>query len=540
VWSRLFLSKLRLSADIEKGRLALIFLLSVQGVEPLSAAQRDAIRNENLTLGINNEAPRAAFMSRIVLLVSLLDQLRQNVLSAEPVVFSFKDFVLSKITVVVNFLYSGSLSLLLDVLLVPQFLLMKCFCCRKAPQASGADAGADVERGCNKADPNTSMKERWLPDSLSLSELFFAYIQPVKISIACTLCAMLVVIASLRKSNPNGIWAPLVVVIIRQDNASSSFLRGMQRLEGTVVGSVFAFGLLKLIALYYTDNYTSCFYDTEHNFSRDLPEGTCSRGYYAVCIALVMTWVTFCSNFREVKNHGYAASVAAFTPIILVMGSAGTGGANPEVGAWARVAMTFIGILVYVLVDNLIYPNRSADFIRANTPTILAQVRLAVVECVVSMKNALSEESPSLIHRTRSSSQLGPDNHSEIRKFAEPFRNVPRAVTAIKQQLALRRFRLELAVLEPSFWYKPFPGPSYIDLQGSLDDLRMAIEAVLSAVALLEFTKANVVFADQDAEGLALIRGLSATLIEVSDALNASLSSVSAMLSRYKKLLMLF
>jgi hypothetical protein len=531
VWSRLFKAKLRLSADIEKGRLALIFLLNVQGAEPLSATQREVIKNENLTLGISNEAPRAAFMSRIVLLVSLLDQLRNNIHSAEPIVFSFKDFALSKAIVLTDFFYSGSLTLLREMLLIPQFLFMRCDRYRKAPASSGADSVVDIEKGC-EPHPNPALAERVLLDSLN--DLFYAYIQPVKISIACTLCAMLVIISSLRKSNPNGIWAALVVVIIRQDNASSSFLRGMQRLEGTLVGSVFAFGLLKLVAVYYTDDYTSCFYDTEHNFRKDLPEGTCSRGYYTVCIALVMLWVTFCANFREVKNHGYAASVAAFTPIILVLGSAGTGGANPEVGAWARVAMTFVGILVYILVDNLIYPNRSADFVRANTPTTLSELRLAVVESVASMKNTLSEESftQSLIHRTRSSSQLGQHDHAAINKVSEPFRNVPKAVTAIKQELALRRFRLELAVLEPSFWYKPFPGPSYIDLQDKSDDLCMAIEAVLSAVALLESTKSNVVFAEQDAEGLALIRGLSATLMEVSDALNASLSSVSAMLSR--------
>lgn len=534
VWSRLFLSKMRLSADIERGRLALIFLLNLNALstsEPLSLQQRDNIKNENLTLGISNEAPRAAFMSRVVLLISLLDQLRHRVHIAEPTVFSLKDFFASKARVVIDFFYNSLLSLCRDALVIVQVLLLQCRLWSQRSEGSETEA-ADVEKG-GKPEVNPVLAEQTqLIDTLTT--LFYSYIQPIKISIACTLCATLVIVSSLRESNPNGMWAPLVVVIIRQDNSSSSFLRGMQRLEGTVVGAVFAFGLLKLVAIYYTEDYTSCFYDTDYNFTSDQPEGTCSRGYYAACIAFVMVWITFCAHFREVKNHGYAAAVAAFTPAVLVFGNAGTGGANPEVGAWARVAMTFVGIFVYIIVDNLVYPNRSADFVRANTPTVLAELRLAVAESVVSLKKTLSEDSflhPS-IARTRSSSQVGSAGHASVLKAHEPFRDVPKAVTAIKRQLALRRFRLDLAVLEPSLWYKPFPSGPYVDLQENLDDLCMEIEAVLSAVALLESTKSNVVFAKQDAEGLALICGLSATIIEVSDALNASLNSVSTMLSR--------
>jgi len=56
----------------------------------------------------------------------------------------------------------------------------------------------------------------------------------------------------------------------------------------------------------------------------------------------------------------FAALVAGFTPIVLLFGPA-TGSID---GAWSRVNMTFMGVVVFLLVDHLILPTRADESIR--------------------------------------------------------------------------------------------------------------------------------------------------------------------------------
>jgi uncharacterized membrane protein YgaE (UPF0421/DUF939 family) len=73
-----------------------------------------------------------------------------------------------------------------------------------------------------------------------------------------------------------GIWATAAICFIRQDNTTSTFLVGYQRLEGSVIGAIYAFALFQLLE--------------------------CSNSYCGIGITLpvLVPWTAFCAFFREV------------------------------------------------------------------------------------------------------------------------------------------------------------------------------------------------------------------------------------------------
>lgn len=114
-----------------------------------------------------------------------------------------------------------------------------------------------------------------------------------------------------------------------------------------------------------------------------MPEG-CNIIYYLLATTGVILWIGFCALFREVDQHGYAAVVSGITSIVLVFGNTGT--ETPEVTAWERVAMTFLGVFVYLVIDNTIFPSRINETLRNSTADVVVHVRMAVVACTTSLR----------------------------------------------------------------------------------------------------------------------------------------------------------
>ena len=138
-----------------------------------------------------------------------------------------------------------------------------------------------------------------------------------------------------------------MVILIRQDNTSSSFLTGYQRLEGTVIGAVFSFTMYQIFG--------------------------CERNKCGLEIStpVLFIWLAFCAFFRDGPRHGYAALVAGFTPIVLFLGNT----PSTAEGAWQRVEETWIGVGVYLLIDNLILPNRTDEALREGVLLCVAETR---------------------------------------------------------------------------------------------------------------------------------------------------------------------
>jgi uncharacterized membrane protein YgaE (UPF0421/DUF939 family) len=178
-------------------------------------------------------------------------------------------------------------------------------------------------------------------------ELLNTYAQAMKISLSVTITSFFLLLPGLRTIYPNSFWAILVVILIRQDNTSSSFLTGYQRLEGTVIGAVYSFTMYQIFG--------------------------CEKNKCGLEIStpVLVVWLAFCAFFRDGPRHGYAAIVAGFTPIVLFLGNT----PSTAEGAWQRVEETWIGVGVYLLIDNLILPNRTDEALREGVLLCVAETR---------------------------------------------------------------------------------------------------------------------------------------------------------------------
>lgn len=181
----------------------------------------------------------------------------------------------------------------------------------------------------------------------SLLEVRNTYSQPAKIALAVTVTSFFALLQQLSDSSQNSLWAILVVILVRQENTSSSFLTGYQRLEGTVVGAVYAFTMFQIFGC------------------------ATSKCGTEISTPVLVIWLAICSFFRDGPRHGYAAIVAGFTPIVLFLGNT----PSTADGAWMRVEMTFIGIGIYLIIDNLILPNRTDVALRAGVLKSIEETR---------------------------------------------------------------------------------------------------------------------------------------------------------------------
>lgn len=177
-------------------------------------------------------------------------------------------------------------------------------------------------------------------------EIRVVYAQSAKIALAVTVTSLFVLVQQTGQME-NSLWAVLVVILIRQESTSSSFLTGYQRLEGTVIGSVYAFTMFQIFRC---------------------AENACGL---EVSTPVLVLWLAVCSFFRDGPRHGYAAIVAGFTPIVLFLGNT----PSTADGAWMRVELTFIGIGIYLLIDNLILPNRTDVALRAGVRKSIDETR---------------------------------------------------------------------------------------------------------------------------------------------------------------------
>ncbi|RYG99162.1 FUSC family protein, partial [archaeon] len=195
------------------------------------------------------------------------------------------------------------------------------------------------------------------------------YGKGIKVSIAATIASSLMLYKALPFLFQGGLWMTLVTILIKQDLASSSFLTSVQRLEGTVVGAMYALLVYQIF---------SC--------------GSVNCDGWVEIPSLVF-WVAVCGLFRSGPQHGYSATVASFTPILLLLGTADT-----EAGAWGRIEETFIGIAIYLAVDNLILPQRTYPAIKASVICCIDAARYIFsesvkgVEILVKIENSYSAD----------------------------------------------------------------------------------------------------------------------------------------------------
>jgi hypothetical protein len=216
---------------------------------------------------------------------------------------------------------------------------------RKHVETTGASAKTTSSSG-DAASSNifSEARDRW-------ATFVKAYAQPVKIALAVSIMVLFVVIKELALTSAyDALWGVIAVCVVRQENVSSSFLVGYQRLEGTAIGALYAFATYQLLKC----DQTTC------GLSVQLP--------------VLVIWIAICAAFRDGPRHGYAAQTAALTPLILFLGSSSTGSSGP----WIRIFETIVGVGIYLLIDNLILPNRSDSSVRQGVLECTEETRVVV------------------------------------------------------------------------------------------------------------------------------------------------------------------
>lgn len=193
-----------------------------------------------------------------------------------------------------------------------------------------------------------------------------ALLEPTKLAVAITTCSLFVILAPLNSEDyaRNSSLAAFTIALVRRANSASSFLTGTQRMMGTVLGAVFSFTLFQAL---------NCETTTVGH------SPTCGP---SVTIPVLMVWLCFCACFREGPQYGYAAVVAGFTPLVLFFSPS----VHTQDGAWLRVEMTILGILVYLLIDNLVMPVRADDSLKLTLLGCLHDSRCALSTVVTCLK----------------------------------------------------------------------------------------------------------------------------------------------------------
>jgi hypothetical protein len=312
---------------------------------------------ENLRYGTHNWSPRLSFLATLLSLIDIVGDMKQ-LNSDQPQESSVRDS--SSRLDFLKFLITTNVSrfqvkhpVLTELFTNFVFTFQYFYSCLFEPYRVTVMLShllsiyLSLIFGC--CDTSSTNQEIDLSSSQLITEYrhyLHHYIHPTKIAIITVICSLFVVLPMFQKIFPYGLWGVVVVTLIRQDNSSSSFSRGFQRIEGTVLGCIYAY----MISLLFQCETKAC--------------------YTPPVVLLVVLWLGLCAYFREGFQRGYAAIVAGFTPIIVLLGSSH----GSQAGAWARVQMTVIGVTVYLIIDNILLPSRADVALRKNIITSITHI----------------------------------------------------------------------------------------------------------------------------------------------------------------------
>jgi len=311
--------------------------------------------------------------------------------------------------------------------------------------------------------------------------VFGPYIQACKISASICLTALLVVVPWATQPDHGGpdqqtsIWAVAVISLIRQDNTSSSFLMAYQRLEGTGCGVIFSMLLYRLLG--------------------DSP---------TVTIPAITLWVALCAFFRSGPRHGYAAVVAAFTPMVLLMSSSTTSLER----AYDRIQQTFIGIVIYITIENLVCPVKVGDSIRARALSLLEESRFLYKHSIAGIKYLMREIDKGRSRNQSSSSATSSPDRRPITNDVD-FESARESLVLAKSFLVSMQKRnkeaaalLALAPHEPEIFARPFPLLHYSTLLSTFvvfcergDSLLRAVDGLFVAIRAIREESLDAILA---------------------------------------------
>ena len=140
----------------------------------------------------------------------------------------------------------------------------------------------------------------------------------------------------------NGYWIPIAVAFTYADIYGLAVYTALLRILGTMIGA--CFGALAVNAVIQQDTTTLDELD---------------RSRYGWLLALLFLWMLVCAPFRLHPRWSYGGTVAIFTAPVVMFGWARYGATvlSPSDLALARIQENVIGVLVYLVIDYVWWPN---------------------------------------------------------------------------------------------------------------------------------------------------------------------------------------
>jgi hypothetical protein len=252
--------------------------------------------------------------------------------------------------------------------------------------------------------------------------------------LALLLGALLVFVPELRALEPEGLWASIAIPVIFSESVGGTLNTGMLRAGGTMIGSMFAVLTLEVFRLW----------QVWHAFP------------YVVAVILV-AWSGVCGFFRNSQTHGYQAMVASLTPAVVLVSAFSDFDRGLHL-PMDRIKHNAIGIFIFVMVENFMFPKSARSEVNERQITILRAIGN-------SISQALSPASASVADMECSSTASADDDQ-------------PQAAAAGLSMFSSVQILVRSAETEPLLWRAPFQAALHTQA------LRTELRALRATVSL--------------------------------------------------------
>ena len=226
----------------------------------------------------------------------------------------------------------------------------------------------------------------------------------------------------------NGYWIPIAVAFSYANEYGQAVYTCMLRILGTMLGA--CFGALAVNAVIQQDTTELSVLDESTN---------------GALLALLFVWMMVCAPFRLHPKWSYGGTVAIFTAPIVIFGWNGyrSNYLAPSDLALARISENAIGLLVYLIIDYVVWPVTA-------TGKLIALLRGSLVSMEKTAADALDMYSRLYIAEAADNPSEQKQQSSSPGTTAQPtIAGLLGRVEATKQSVAQQEALLPLCLWEP-------------------------------------------------------------------------------------------
>ncbi|KAL3676771.1 hypothetical protein R1sor_026719 [Riccia sorocarpa] len=310
--------------------------------------------------------------------------------------------------------------------------------------------------------------------SQSLKSLLLPQKKQIKFAIKISITLMLATLfGSLDlEGDSHQAWAASTVCYIIGYHRGGTFRLALERFQGTSIGAVFGYLAIR---------------------------GSGDKGY--IIIIVITVWTLLTNIIKHSKVYGYSGGCAGTTAVGMMLGDPAK---ESQKYAVEKITQTFIGVMSYMLVEVVVFPDQAKDLVKRQLIENLGGLKKAIMESV-DMYNTKASVGCLECHQRRV---------DEIKSLEQELR----------KKLELQIHLHEEAASEPDLWWVPFPRDAYsriVSVQGQMLDLLLFMVCCLQASAEDEY----------DEHMQTLLEPLQVSLTNLKDDVTATLDLLQELLN---------